>query len=629
MNPKHKYLTHLKSILKTLPEKPGIYQYFDEKGTIIYIGKAKNLKKRVLSYFNKDTFENGKLAVLVRKIADIRFMIVDTELDALLLENNLIKKYQPRYNVMLKDDKTYPWICIKNEAFPRIFPTRHIIKDGSQYFGPYASVRMMNTLLELIRQLYQIRNCKLNLSESNINSGKYKVCLEYHIKNCKGPCEGLQSADEYNQTIGEIKEIIKGNISNVLKQLKDLMMHYADNLEFEKAQIIKLKMDHLENYKSKSTIVNPAIDNVDVFSIVTDENTGFVNFLKVIDGAIVQTHTVELKKKLDETPEELLCIAIIDLRQRFNSASSEIIIPFALDIDLQKTILTVPQRGDKKQLLDLSERNAKYYKLEKQKQKDLVDPERHSKRILNQMMKDLRLNEIPSYIECFDNSNIQGSFPVAAMVVFKNAKADKKEYRHFNIKTVEGPNDFASMEEVIYRRYKRLIGEEKPLPQLIIVDGGKGQLSSALKSLDKLGLRGKISIIGIAKKLEEIYYPNDSIPMYLDKKSETLKIIQQLRDEAHRFGITHHRSKRQKATIKSILTDIEGIGFATAQALLRKFKSVKNIQKADLEEIQKVIGKAKAEIIRSYFLNKAMQNDNSENKKNLFVTPERDCITIQ
>ncbi len=593
---------HIRSILKTLPEKPGIYQYFDDKGTIIYIGKAKNLKKRVYSYFNKEIFENGKIAVLVRKIADIRFMIVDTELDALLLENNLIKKYQPRYNVMLKDDKTYPWICVKNETFPRIFPTRHVIKDGSQYFGPYASVRMMNTLLELIRQLYQIRNCKLNLSETNINSGKYKVCLEYHIKNCKGPCEGFQTIDEYNQTISEIKEIIKGNISNVLKQLKDLMMSHANNLEFEKAQIIKLKMEHLENYKSKSTIVNPAIDNVDVFSIVCDENTGFVNFLKVIDGAIVQTHTVELKKKLDETPEELLTIAIIDLRQRFNSASREIILPFALDVDLQKTIITVPQRGDKKQLLDLSERNAKFYKLEKQKQKDLVDPERHSKRILNQMMKDLRLNEIPVHIECFDNSNIQGAFPVAAMVVFKNAKADKKEYRHFNIKTVEGPNDFASMEEVIYRRYKRLLEEEKPLPQLIVVDGGKGQLSSAINSLEKLGLRGKINIIGIAKKLEEIYYPNDSIPMYLDKKSETLKIIQQLRDEAHRFGITHHRSQRQKATVKSVLTDIDGIGFATAQALLRKFKSVKNIQKADLEEVQKVIGKAKAEIIRNYFV---------------------------
>ncbi|MEI6694757.1 MAG: excinuclease ABC subunit UvrC [Bacteroidota bacterium] len=602
MNPEHKYLNHLKSILKTLPDKPGIYQYFDDKGTIIYIGKAKNLKKRVSSYFNKETFENGKIAVLVRKIADIQFMIVDTEMDALLLENNLIKKYQPRYNVLLKDDKTYPWICIKNEAFPRIFSTRYIVKDGSQYFGPYASGKMMNTLLELIRQLYQFRNCKLNLSPSNINSGKYKVCLEYHIKNCKGPCEGLQAEEEYNQTISEIKEIIKGNISNVLKQFRDLMMKFAENLEFEKAQIIKLKMDHLENYKSKSTIVNPSIDNVDVFSIVTDENTGYVNFLKVIDGAIVQTHTVELKKKLDETPEELLTFAIVELRQRFNSAAREIILPFELDIDLQKTIITVPQRGDKKQLLDLSERNAKYYKLEKQKQKDLVDPERHSIRILNQMKKDLRLNEIPSHIECFDNSNIQGAFPVAAMVVFKNAKADKKEYRHFNIKTVEGPNDFASMEEVVFRRYKRLLEENQPLPQLIIVDGGKGQLSSALKSLEKLNLRGKISIIGVAKKLEEIYYPNDSIPMYLDKKSETLKIIQQLRDEAHRFGITHHRSQRQKATVKSVLTDIEGIGFSTAQTLLRKFKSVKNIQKADVTEIQNLIGKSKAEIIRNYFL---------------------------
>ncbi len=602
MNPEHKYLSHIKAILKTLPDKPGIYQYFDEKGSIIYIGKAKNLKKRVSSYFNKETFENGKIAVLVRKIADIQFMIVDTELDALLLENNLIKKYQPRYNVLLKDDKTYPWICIKNEAFPRIFSTRYIVKDGSQYFGPYASGKMMNTLLELIRQLYQFRNCKFNLSENNIKSGKYKVCLEYHIKNCKGPCEGLQDEEEYNQTISEIKEIIKGNISNVLKQFRELMMKFAENLEFEKAQIIKLKMDHLENYKSKSTIVNPAIDNVDVFSIVTDENTGFVNFLKVIDGAIVQTHTVELKKKLDETPEELLTFAIVELRQRFNSAAREIILPFELDIDLQKTIITVPQRGDKKQLLDLSERNAKYYKFEKQKQKDLVDPERHSIRILNQMKKDLRLNEIPSHIECFDNSNIQGAFPVAAMVVFKNAKADKKEYRHFNIKTVEGPNDFASMEEVVYRRYKRLLEENQSLPQLIIVDGGKGQLSSAVKSLEKLELRGKISIIGIAKKLEEIYYPNDSIPMYLDKKSETLKIIQQLRDEAHRFGITHHRGQRQKALIKSVLTDIEGIGFSTAQTLLRKFKSVKNIQKADATEIQNLIGKAKAEIIRKHFL---------------------------
>ncbi len=601
MQLKSENIDHIKSILQTLPEKPGIYQYFDEKGSIIYIGKAKNLKKRVSSYFNKDTFEQGKTGVLVRKIADIRFMIVDTELDALLLENNLIKKYQPRYNVMLKDDKTYPWICIKNEAFPRIFPTRHVLKDGSQYFGPYASVRMMNTLLELIRQLYQIRNCKLNLSESKIKTEKYKVCLEYHIKNCKGPCEGFQNEEEYKQTLLEITEIIKGNVSNVLKQLKNKMMSFAESLEFEKAQIIKEKMQHLENYKSKSTIVNPNIDNVDVFSIVTDENSGFVNYLKVIDGAIVQTHTIELKKKLDETPEELLCIAIIDMRQRFYSNSTEIIIPFPIEIELPKINLSVPQRGDKKQLLDLSERNAKFYKLDKQKQKDLVDPERHTKRILNQMMKDLRMNVLPKHIECFDNSNIQGTYPVSAMVVFKNAKPDKKEYRHFNIKTVEGPNDFASMEEVIYRRYHRLLEEEKDLPQLIVVDGGKGQLSSALKSLEVLGLRGKISIIGIAKKLEEIYYPEDSIPMYLDKKSETLKIIQQMRDEAHRFGITHHRSKRNKGTIKTVLTEIEGIGYTTAQALLRKFKSVKNIEKANDEDLQKVVGKAKTAILKAYF----------------------------
>ncbi len=599
VNPKNQ--DHIKSILQTLPDKPGIYQYFDEKGNIIYIGKAKNLKKRVSSYFNKDTFEQGKTGVLVRKIADIRFMIVDTEMDALLLENNLIKKYQPRYNVMLKDDKTYPWICIKNEAFPRIFPTRHVLKDGSQYFGPYASVRMMNTLLELIRQLYQIRNCKLNLTESKIKTEKYKVCLEFHIKNCKGPCEGLQDEEDYRQTIQEITEIIKGNVSNVLKRLKNKMMSYAENLEFEKAQIIKEKMQHLENYKSKSTIVNPNIDNVDVFSIVTDENSGFVNYLKVIDGAIVQTHTIELKKKLDETPEELLTIAIVDLRQRFFSNSSEIIVPFPLEIELPKINLSVPQRGDKKQLLDLSERNAKFYKLDKQKQKDLVDPERHTKRILNQMMKDLRLNVLPEHIECFDNSNIQGTYPVSAMVVFKNAKPDKKEYRHFNIKTVEGPNDFASMEEVIYRRYHRLLEEEKDLPQLIVVDGGKGQLSSAIKSLEALGLRGKISIIGIAKKLEEIYYPDDSIPMYLDKKSETLKIIQQMRDEAHRFGITHHRSKRDKGTIKTVLTEIEGIGYSTAQALLRKFKSVKNIEKANEEDLQKIVGKAKTAILKAYF----------------------------
>ena len=597
------YSDKIESILKTLPENPGIYQYFDEKGNIIYIGKAKNIKKRVASYFNKDSFENAKIKIMVRKIADIRFMVVDSETDALLLENNLIKKYQPRYNVMLKDDKTYPWICIKNEAFSRIFYTRNVQKDGSQYFGPYASVKMMNTLLDLIRNLYQIRNCKLNLSENNIKDKKFKVCLEYHIKNCKGPCEGFQDEADYNQTILEITDIIKGNIANVLKQLKQKMMDFASNLEFEKAQIIKEKYEHLENYKSKSTIVNPKINNVDVFSIVTDDSSGYVNYLKVIDGAIVQTHTIELKKKLDETEHELMSIAIIDMCQRFQSNSTEIIVPFKPEIDLPNIKYTIPQKGDKKQLLELSERNAKFYKLDKQKQSDLVDPERHTKRILNQMKKDLRLNQLPEYIECFDNSNIQGSFPVSAMVVFKNIRPEKKEYRHFNIKTVEGPNDFASMEEVIFRRYNRLIEETKPLPQLIVVDGGKGQLSSALKSLEKLGLRGKISIIGIAKKLEEIYYPDDSIPLYLDKKSETLKVIQQMRDEAHRFGITHHRNKREKAVVKSELTEIEGIGYKTTQVLLRKFKSVKNIRKARIEELQKVIGKSKTQILINYFSN--------------------------
>ncbi len=596
-----KYTEHVRDILKTLPDKPGIYQYFDDKGTIIYIGKAKNLKKRVLSYFNKEVHENGKITVLVKKIADIKFVIVDTELDALLLENNLIKKYQPRYNVMLKDDKTYPWICIKNEPFPRVFSTRNVYKDGSEYFGPYASVKMMNTLLDLIKHLYPLRNCNLNLTKANIDHKKFKVCLEYHIKNCKGPCEAHQSAEDYQQNIEFVKEIIKGNISTVLKHLKEIMMQYASTLEFEKAQICKDKIEQLEKYKSKSTIVNPSIDNIDVFSIVTDDNYGYVNFLKVMNGAIVQAHTIEMKKKLDESAEELLSLAIVDLRQRFDSNANEILVPFKMETDFQKIKLTVPQRGDKKQLLELSERNAKYYKIEKQRQKDLVDPERHSKRILTQMMKDLRLNEPPVYIECFDNSNIQGAYPVSAMVVFKNAKPEKKEYRHFNIKTVEGPNDFASMEEVIYRRYKRILDENKSLPQLIVVDGGKGQLSSALKSLEKLDLRGKVSIIGIAKKLEEIYYPGDSIPMYLDKKSETLKVIQQLRDEAHRFGITHHRSKREKGTIKSVLTEIDGVGFATAQTLLRKFKSVKNIKKANEEELQAVIGKAKTEILRSYF----------------------------
>ena len=593
--------SHIENILKSLPDNPGIYQYFDDTGTIIYVGKAKNLKKRVSSYFTKEKHESGKVNVLVKKIEDIKYIVVQSEFDALLLENNLIKEHQPRYNILLKDDKTFPWICIKKEKFPRIFQTRNIIKDGSIYFGPYASVKMMNTLLDLIHQLFQLRNCNFNLSEENIKSNKFKVCLEYHIGNCKGPCENFQNEEDYNSSITNINDILKGNLSNVQKQLKTLMKEYSETLQFEKAQIVKSKIELLEKFQSKSTIVNPAITNVDVFSVVSNENNGYVNYLKVIDGAIVQTHSIEIKKKLDESDEELLALSIVDFRERFGSGSKEIIIPIPLETPIPNVSFTIPQKGDKKQLLDLSVRNARYYMMDKQKQKELVDPERHSKRILAQMMKDLRLKETPVHIECFDNSNIQGAFPVAAMVVFTNAKPDKKQYRHFNIKTVEGPNDFASMEEVIFRRYKRMLDEKQSLPQLIIVDGGKGQLSSALKSLEKLELRGKISIIGIAKKLEEIYYPGDSLPLYLDKKSETLKVIQQMRDEAHRFGITHHRSKREKALITSQLTEIEGIGEKTIQTLLRKFKSVINIKKTPLDELQSVVGKDKGKIVFDYF----------------------------
>lgn len=598
-----KYYEQLSPVIKTLPNKPGIYQYYDKDGKILYVGKAKELKKRVSSYFKKEASTSGKIRVLVNKIAEIRHVVVDTELDALLLENNLIKKYQPRYNVLLKDDKTFPWICIKNEPFPRIFSTRNIIKDGSLYFGPYASVKMMNTLLDLIRQLYQIRTCKHRLTPENIQKKKFKVCLEYHLGNCLGPCEGLQSVEDYDNTINEIKQIIKGNISSVISQLKDLMKQYAAEMAFEKAQAVKERIELLEKYQSKSTVVNPKIENTDVFSIITDSESGYVNFIKVVNGAIVQSHTVELKKKLEETPVELLTLAILDLRERFESNAAEVLLPFPLEIELPGVNFSVPKIGDKKHLLELSERNCKYYKLEKEKQLELVDPDRHANRIMAQMKKDLRMQVEPRHIECFDNSNLQGDYPVAAMVCFKNGKPHKKEYRHYNIKTVEGPDDFASMEEVIYRRYKRLLEEEKELPQLIVVDGGKGQLSSSLKSLEKLDLRGKITIIGIAKKLEEIYYPGDSLPLYIDKKSESLKIIQQLRDEAHRFGITHHRKRREKGTVKSVLTEIDGIGYTNAQKLLWKFKSVKNIKKAALIDIQETIGKVKGKIVFDFFLN--------------------------
>lgn len=594
---------HIQNLLRTIPDNPGVYQYYDDSGKIIYVGKAKSLKKRVTSYFNKEQHENGKTAILVRKTVDIKYIIVDTELDALLLENNLIKKYQPRYNVLLKDDKTYPWICIKNERFPRVFSTRNVIRDGSLYFGPYANVKVMNMVLDLIRQLFNLRNCNLNLTEENIKAGKFKVCLEYHIGNCAAPCAAKETDEEYNQTISAIKDIVKGNASSVSKYLISIMRDQIEKLEFEKAHLTKEKIDLLEKFQSRSTVVNPSITNVDVYSIITDERSGYVNFLKIMNGAIIQSHTLELKKKLDETPEELLTLAIIEIRERFESNAKEILIPFEIELLLPEIAFIIPQRGDKKQLLELSQRNVEYYRRDKLKQESLVDPERHTKRILEQMKKDLHLAKEPRHIECFDNSNFQGAYPVAAMTVFKDTKPSKKDYRHFNIKTVEGPDDFASMEEIIYRRYKRVLEENSPLPQLIVIDGGKGQLSSALESLEKLGLRGKVGIIGIAKKLEEIYFPDDSIPMYLDKRSETLKIIQQIRDEAHRFGITHHRNKRDKGTLKTELTEIKGVSDTTANKLLSHFKSVKRVKEATEEELIPIVGKAKAKLVVEFYKN--------------------------
>ena len=590
----------LSAIVRSLPASPGVYRYYDGEGKILYVGKAKNLKKRVSGYFNKEP-ESGKLRVLVKKIRDIKFIVTETELDALLLENNLIKKLQPRYNIMLKDDKTYPWLCIKKEPFPRVFSTRQVLNDGSEYYGPYASVRMMKTLMDIIRKLYPLRTCKLYLSQKNIRKGKFKVCLEYHLGNCKAPCVGKQTEEEYIEIIGQIRAIIKGNLGEVIDTLRKIMMDYAEKRDFENAQLVKEKLEILENYKSKSTIVNPHISNVDVFSVLNEENNAFANYLKVMNGSIVQVHTVEIKKKLNETPAEILTFVIADFRQRFGSSAKEIIVPFHPELSWKDVKITVPRRGDKKQLLELSQRNTKYFRMERQKQQELVDPDRNSKRILEKMKSDLRLTVLPETIECFDNSNIQGEYPVASMVQFYKAKPNKKAYRHFNIKTVKGPDDFASMEEIILRRYGRLLKEEKVLPQLIVVDGGKGQLSAAVKSLKKLELFGKVGIIGIAKRLEELYFPNDSVPLYLDKKSETLRVIQQLRDEAHRFGITHHRKKRRKGTLKSELTEIRGIGEDTVQKLLRKFKSVKKIKETPEEDLAVIAGKARAKIIFNHF----------------------------
>ena len=591
--------TPLELQILTLPDNPGVYQYYDKDGKILYVGKAKNLKKRVSSYFNK-IHDTAKTNVLVKKIVTIKHIVVPTETDALLLENNLIKTLQPRYNVLLRDDKSYPWICIKREPFSRIFSTRRMVKDGSEYFGPYTSFKTVHTILDLIKELYPLRTCNYDLSKSNIDSGKFKVCLEYHIGNCKGPCEGLESLEEYQKQVDAIREILKGNFKESIKGFKRLMIEYAQELRFEEAQKIKEKIEVLENYQSKSTIVNPKITNIDVFSIVSDESAAFVNFLQISHGSIIRSHTLEMKKKLDESDEELLELAIIELRERFQLLSKEVIVPF--EIDLGENIkTTVPQLGDKKQILDLSIRNAKFYRIEQLKQLQIVDPDRHTNRIMAQMQKDLRLPSEPRHIECFDNSNIQGTNPVAACVVFKDGKPSKKDYRHFNVKTVEGPDDFASMTEIVYRRYKRVLEENEPLPQLIIIDGGKGQLSAALKSIDELGLRGKVAIIGIAKRLEELFYPGDSIPLYLDKKSETLKVIQQLRNEAHRFGITFHRDKRSKAALNSSVESIPGIGEKTMLTLIQHFKSVKRLKLASEKEISAVVGVSKAKKIVDFY----------------------------
>lgn len=592
-------LISLELQVKTLPDKPGVYQYFDKDDVIIYVGKAKDLKKRVSSYFTKN-HENGKTRILVKKIVRLEHIVVDTETDALLLENNLIKKYQPRYNVLLKDDKSYPWICIKKERFPRIFSTRRVIKDGSEYFGPYTNIKTINALFYLIDEIYSVRTYKYDIGRKKSNHTNYIGSLEHQIKSLKNPKRNTQTEEEYLADINDIRNIIKGNFKESVQKLKSLMLHFSSEMRFEEAQEVKEKLETLQNYQSKSTVVNPSINNVDVFSIISDETHGYANFFKIMNGSIIQSYTTEIKKKLDESNKELLELFIIETRQRFNSLSKEIYAPFHVDVgDAIK--VTIPKLGDKKRIVELSERNAKYYRQEQFKQIKIIDPNRHIKRIMAQMQKDLRLKEEPRHIECFDNSNIQGTHPVAACVVFKDGKPSKKDYRHYNIKTVEGPDDFASMEEVVFRRYKRLLEEKKNLPQLVVIDGGKGQLSSALKSLETLGLRGKIAIIGIAKRLEEIYYPEDSIPLYLDKKSETLKIIQYLRNEAHRFGITFHRNKRSKSAIQSELEQIPNVGKQTITSLLRKFKSAKRVKSATLDELKEVVGIARAQKVYAYF----------------------------
>jgi len=585
--------------LTTLPKSPGVYQFYDKENKILYVGKAIDLKKRVSSYFNK-THDNARTRMLVKRIVHIKHIVVETETDALLLENNLIKEYQPRYNVLLKDDKTYPWICIKNERFPRVFHTRNLVKDGSEYFGPYTSMKTVRTLLELIRSLYPLRSCNYLLSRENVSEGKYKVCLEYHLNNCLGPCEGLQTEEDYMKSIDAVRNIIRGDFRGLLQEFRAKMKVHAENMEFETAQQIKEKIDILENYHAKSTVVNPKIHNVDVFTVLSDESYGYVNFFQIAFGSIIRSHTLEIRKKLEESDEELLRLAVIELRQRFDSQSDVVYLPFHLNLG-ENIKVEVPKVGDKKHIIDLSLRNAKYFRMERFKQMKIVDPKRHENRILTQMKTDLRMQELPRHIECFDNSNLQGTNPVAACVVFKNAKPSKRDYRKFNIKTVEGPDDYESMREVVYRRYKRLLEEEESLPQLIVIDGGKGQLNAAIESLEHLGIEKKIAVIGIAERLDEIYAPGDPIPLFIDKSSETLKVIQQLRNEAHRFGLSFHRQKRSKKALHSDLENIPGIGPKTIESLLQRFKSLKRIKSANFEELVEVAGKARANAIKNYY----------------------------
>lgn len=587
--------------IRLLPDKPGVYQFFDSNGEIIYVGKAKNLKKRVTSYFAKQ-HDNGKTILLVKKIANLEYIIVGTELDALLLENNLIKKYQPKYNIQLKDDKTYPWICIKKERFPRVFSTRQLIRDGAKYYGPYGSVRVMNTLLDLIREIYPLRSCALDLSEEKIQQGKFKVCLEYHLGNCKAPCVGKQKEDSYSKMISQIEDLLKGNISGVLKVLRHQMKEQAALFLYEEAQLTKERIQALERYQAKSTVVSPRIHQVDVITMIEEKESAFINYLSIHNGAIVHAYTTEVKKKLDETRCEILGYVLPELRERYNSGSKEVLTDEKPeDFFLSDLKFNVPQRGDKKELLDLSLKNVRFYILEKRKQEKIKNPEKHTGRILEQLKKDFRLKDLPTHMECFDNSNFQGTNAVSACVVFKYAKPSKKDYRHFNVKTVEGPDDFATMEEVVYRRYSRMITEGSELPQLIVIDGGKGQLSAAMNAIDKLALRGKTAVVGIAKKLEEIYFPGDQYPVYIDKRSESLKVIQYMRNEAHRFGITHHRNKRSKGAVASELDLISGVGEATKSHLLRKFKSVSKIKLATQEELIEIIGNSKGTIVYDYF----------------------------